>query len=359
MKKKIKIISVLLSGLFIFYGLMLVFPSTAVAATCSFSCQKAGVTAADHCSDRKSNGGYLYAEPTSPTNSDCNPATAPSCTSNQTQICCCETNAVKIFPKAPVSTPTAVEPKYEIPDMQIEIPGLSFGDVQCVNQPNGSFLCSVSWIGDYISAVYRYGLSVGGILAAIMLMAGGVLWLVSGGDASRVGQAKDLISGSVVGLIILFSAYLVLYQINPEITKLNPIKIASITIGDTLNTSDFIFDSNDIKNQADDASPELAKFLNCMHFNLPEGMGRISSISDSNHIGDLIACGKAGCSNCTHTCGSCHYGGGLATNKSYAVDFGDETNDVQLRKAAAACGAAFILNEGNHLHMSVNPCPAK
>jgi hypothetical protein len=61
-----------------------------------------------------------------------------------------------------------------------------------------------------------------------MLMAGGAIWLVSAGDASRVTQAKELIIGSIVGIIILFTSYIILIQINPDLTKFYPITLGNI-----------------------------------------------------------------------------------------------------------------------------------
>jgi hypothetical protein len=90
-------------------------------------------------------------------------------------------------------------------------------------------LISARWIGEYITGIYNYGLSVAGILAAIMLMAGGLLWLVSGGDAGRITQAKELIVGSITGLIILAASFIILVQINPNLVKFNPLSIGTIS----------------------------------------------------------------------------------------------------------------------------------
>lgn len=279
-------------------------------------------------------------------------------------ICCCQTNTIaQVIPRE--------SPKYSIPELQVKIPGLdSFSKAGCTQKANGSYNCSIPWIGEYIQAIYNYAFAVAGILAAIMLMAGGLIWLTSGGDSGKVGQAKTIITSSIIGLVILFSSYLILYQINPDLVELKPINIAlpESSQNDTENpgatsqefyAGDWLWDTG-INLQIGDASPELISLLNCMRPELYKGVGRISSISDSNHIGTLTDC-ESSCSgnNCAHSCGSCHYGGGLGTNKSYAVDFGDEENITELTAAAQKCNAGFILDEVNHLHVSVNPCPKK
>lgn len=291
-------------------------------------------------------------------------------------------------------------------------------------------------------------------------MAGGTLWLVSGGDSGKVGQAKDIISGSLIGMVILFSAYLLLNTINPELLKMKSISMSGVggvtevvevrfgcceceisallikteksctsNVGLTaeecktfcetqekvvqtfqavatlnpftpllitedhkhqwgykcgveeteLNTCvpytanpSALFTGNfdptvwqfdtGIEKQVGDMSPELTQFLNCMRTKLPSGAGKISSISDSGYIGNLQTCNQTLCYSaspkCAHSCASCHYGGGLTTNKSYAVDFGDENNMNVLKAAAIQCDAqAYVLDEGNHLHVSVSKCP--
>jgi len=148
------------------------------------------------------------------------PSTSSGGYTHTDYICCCS--------KIEQGT-QATAPKFKIPELQIKIPGLDkLSEVNCLPNNEGNFFCEVPWIGQYIAAIYNYGLSIAGILAAIMLMAGGVLWLVSGGDASRITQAKELIIGSVTGLIILFSSYILLIQVNPDLVKMGSIKIGAI-----------------------------------------------------------------------------------------------------------------------------------
>jgi len=94
----------------------------------------------------------------------------------------------------------------------------------------------------YVKAFYGYGLSIAGILAAIVLMAGGILWLTSAGNDSRISQAKELIIGSVTGLVILFCSWIILNTINPDLVKLRPIEtqvIDKLKYGDCCQYSDF------------------------------------------------------------------------------------------------------------------------
>ena len=58
-----------------------------------------------------------------------------------------------------------------------------------------------------------------GIAVFIRILWAGFLWLTSAGNASKAGQAKSMITNAVVGAILLFAAYLILYIINPDLVK--------------------------------------------------------------------------------------------------------------------------------------------
>jgi hypothetical protein len=83
-------------------------------------------------------------------------------------------------------------------------------------------------LAKYIQAIYNYGLAIAAILAAIVLMGGGLIWLTSGGDSSKVSKAKEMIVGAITGLVILFCAWIILNTVNPNLVNLNPINITSI-----------------------------------------------------------------------------------------------------------------------------------
>ncbi|MFA5154862.1 MAG: pilin [Patescibacteria group bacterium] len=141
--------------------------------------------------------------------------------------CCCTKTTTKLptVPQAPEP------PKFTMPELQVSLPGLNLTPSSSISYtPNedGSYKVSIPWLAEYIQAIYNYGLSVAGILAALVLIGGGLLWLISGGDASRITQAKELIAGSITGLIILFSSYIILIQINPDLIKLKPISIGTV-----------------------------------------------------------------------------------------------------------------------------------
>ncbi|MAF14052.1 MAG: hypothetical protein CMI53_04145 [Parcubacteria group bacterium] len=46
-----------------------------------------------------------------------------------------------------------------------------------------------------------------GIIAIIIILYGGFVWLISAGNEEKVSQAKKIISAGVIGLIIIFVSY--------------------------------------------------------------------------------------------------------------------------------------------------------
>lgn len=81
-------------------------------------------------------------------------------------------------------------------------------------------------IGDVLSRLYVYGVGVVAISAMIMLVIGGMQYMVAG--EKDPGPAKERIKNAIWGLILALCSYLILYTINPDLTKkvkLEPLKI--------------------------------------------------------------------------------------------------------------------------------------
>jgi hypothetical protein len=80
-------------------------------------------------------------------------------------------------------------------------------------------------LGEYIRDIYKYAVGIVGILAAVVLMFGGVVWLTAGGNQTRIGEAKAWIGASLTGLIIVLTSYMILYTVNPDLVRFRPIEI--------------------------------------------------------------------------------------------------------------------------------------
>lgn len=59
------------------------------------------------------------------------------------------------------------------------------------------------FIGKVINAV----LGLSGAVALVMFVWGGVQWLISGGSADKIKQAKSTLVSAAIGIVILFTSY--------------------------------------------------------------------------------------------------------------------------------------------------------
>jgi hypothetical protein len=74
-----------------------------------------------------------------------------------------------------------------------------------------------------VQRFYMIALSLGGAAVLGVMIFGAILWASSMGSVSRKKDAQDWISGALWGLVLLLSAYLLLYTINPNLVFLrNP-----------------------------------------------------------------------------------------------------------------------------------------
>jgi hypothetical protein len=69
--------------------------------------------------------------------------------------------------------------------------------------------------------MYTYVVSIGGILATVMIIFGGIVYLTAGGNPGRIGEAKEYIGNALIGLVLLFTSYLLLQTLNPDLVKLS------------------------------------------------------------------------------------------------------------------------------------------
>jgi len=129
-----------------------------------------------------------------------------------------------LSPATPAAAPaTSSEYPVIVPKLSINIPTISMPDFTKVIQKDGYVY--IPFISVYLVGAYKLGVGIAAILAVIMIMAGGFIWIASAGDAGRVGQAKKMISGAVVGMVLTVGSYVALQTINPNLVNFTALKI--------------------------------------------------------------------------------------------------------------------------------------
>lgn len=86
---------------------------------------------------------------------------------------------------------------------------------------------SVSGLPEYIVTWYQYALGIVTIVGIIMLIVGGFKYLLSA-SIPEVSNGKKIIQDVIGGTVILFLAYVILYNINPKTVNLSLPTITSI-----------------------------------------------------------------------------------------------------------------------------------
>lgn len=77
--------------------------------------------------------------------------------------------------------------------------------------------CTEIKFPEYVSKVYIFAISAIGIASLLMMTIGAGYYLVSAGNASTAKTGKDLIKDALLGVLVAFLSYLLLYTLNPDI----------------------------------------------------------------------------------------------------------------------------------------------
>lgn len=73
----------------------------------------------------------------------------------------------------------------------------------------------------WVSTVYNLSITLAIILATIMIIYGGYKYMTSSGNPDAIAEAKDIITGALVGLVLLILAALLLRTISPSIVGIS------------------------------------------------------------------------------------------------------------------------------------------
>ena len=92
------------------------------------------------------------------------------------------------------------------------IPECNEGDPSCANVEKALTLSQIAM------NVLNFLLGISGVLALIMLVIGGIMYLTSAGDEDRIASGKKIFTYSVIGVVVIFSSMVLVKQIAKLIT---------------------------------------------------------------------------------------------------------------------------------------------
>jgi hypothetical protein len=123
-----------------------------------------------------------------------------------------------------------------MPRLGLEIPGLTFSEPTKTGRH-----VRMNFIGEYISAMYRWLIGVAVVFAVVMIIVSGIQYMLSGGSKQGITKLRENITNSLMGLALLLGSYMILYTINPQLTVLKSINVSSVSMV-PINTENTVSD---------------------------------------------------------------------------------------------------------------------
>lgn len=80
---------------------------------------------------------------------------------------------------------------------------------------------SVDILPRCVNQIYTWSLGAVTLLAMLMMVVGGYQVMTAGGNAEQSTKGKDMIHAAIVGIVLLFVAYILLRTINPSLVNFN------------------------------------------------------------------------------------------------------------------------------------------
>lgn len=118
------------------------------------------------------------------------------------------------------------------PQPAIHIPGLDFTNktqmAKYTREEADGIYMYIPYLGEYISAVYKYAIVAAAVLVVIRIMDGGFGWVISGGNPEKIKKAQSKITQSLMGLFLTIFSYTLLYTINPNLVQFKNLQVKII-----------------------------------------------------------------------------------------------------------------------------------
>ncbi|MFH1632042.1 MAG: pilin [bacterium] len=115
------------------------------------------------------------------------------------------------------------ESYYAPPALGVEIPGLVFTDA---SKDEG--VVSSNYLGEYIEAVYIWLISAASIVAIVVLMLGGLEYMLARGKPAMITKATERMKNAVIGMMLLLGAYTIAFLLDPATVQFSSLQVTHI-----------------------------------------------------------------------------------------------------------------------------------
>lgn len=96
------------------------------------------------------------------------------------------------------------------------------------NSPAGSPLTPSSTIAELVQYFFEWGVAIGVILTFGALIYASFQYLISSGDPQKISKAKNMLSSAFLGLLLLFSSWMLIMILNPELAVISDIGVPAL-----------------------------------------------------------------------------------------------------------------------------------
>lgn len=131
------------------------------------------------------------------------------------------------------STTADPVPDFITPTLNVPIPGFEKDG----NTNNGftsptinadKTIVSVNFLAEYINAVYGWLLGAAALVAVVMMMIGGLQYVMARGKSKYIEAAKTRITNAITGMVLLLATYSIMNLVDPRLTSLNSIGVTDV-----------------------------------------------------------------------------------------------------------------------------------
>ncbi len=120
-----------------------------------------------------------------------------------------------------------------IPILNVEIPNFSFSEIL----QEGDNL-KINLLGEYVNAWYTWLIGAGVIVATVVIMIGGVQYMIGKGTG-EVQKAKERIRSAVIGFVILLGSYVILNTVSPGLTSFETLSVRNVPFQPIQNEEEY------------------------------------------------------------------------------------------------------------------------
>jgi len=75
---------------------------------------------------------------------------------------------------------------------------------------------SVTGLGDYIAMIFNFAVMIVGVIAVLVIILGGYLYITAAGNATQIEKAKGMIFNAIIGLVLVLLSVMILKFIGGE-----------------------------------------------------------------------------------------------------------------------------------------------